>query len=161
MIHSICLDFESQINSDKEFFKALYFDEPVSFKEEEQDNINRMHAKLKDSIKEFQKKINVLLRQKTMKDIITYSLEIEKKLDLNQISKEIDGTEFNPEKYPGLLMKTKNPNATVLIFSNGKIVITDMKNISEADQVVDVVLKKIRKLGIEIHNPKIDLESTK
>jgi len=69
IIHSVCLDFESQLNSDKEMFKAFYLNELDSLKGEELDNINRMYAKLKASIKEFQKKISELLQEKTEKDI--------------------------------------------------------------------------------------------
>jgi len=62
-------EFESQLNSDKEMFKAFYLNELDSLKGEELDNINRMYAKLKASIKEFQKKISELLQEKTEKDI--------------------------------------------------------------------------------------------
>ncbi len=41
------------------------------------------------------------------------------------------------------------------------MVITDMKNTSEAKQVVDIVLKKIRKTGINISSPKSVIEIIK
>ena len=158
IIQSLCLDFESHLFSNKEIFKAFYINEMDSFTDEEQDDIKRINEDLKGNIKKFYNKINVLLKQKTMKNLITISLEIEKKLDLNQIAQEIEGVEFNPEKFPGLVMKIGNPSATILIFSNGKMVITDMKNTSEAKQVVDIVLKKIRKTGINISSPKSVIE---
>ncbi|MHA1193362.1 MAG: hypothetical protein ACTSP9_13915 [Promethearchaeota archaeon] len=161
IIQSLCLDFESHLFSNKEIFKAFYKNEIDSFTDEEQDDIKRINEDLKGNIKKFYNKINVLLKQKTMKNLITISLEIEKKLDLNQIAQEIEGVEFNPEKFPGLVMKIGNPSATILIFSNGKMVITDMKNTSEAKQVVDIVLKKIRKTGINISSPKSVIEIIK
>ncbi|MHA1374590.1 MAG: hypothetical protein ACTSR7_09855 [Promethearchaeota archaeon] len=161
IIHSLCLDFESHLNSNKEIFKALYINEMDSFTDEEQVDIKRTNEDLKANIKEFYNKLNILLRQKTMKNVITVSLEIENKLDLNHIAQEIEGVEFYPEKFPGLVMKIGNPSATILIFSNGKMVITDMKNTSEAKQVVDIVLKKIRKTGINISSPKSVIEIIK
>jgi len=161
IIQSLCIDFESQLNSNKEIFKALYINELDLFTDEEHVDIKRINEDLKASIKEFYNKTTVLLRQKTMKHVITVSLEIEKKLDLNQIAQEIEGVEFNPERFPGLVMKIGKPSATILIFSTGKMVITGMKNTSEAEQVVDIVLKKIRKVGINISNPKISVESIK
>lgn len=149
-IHSLCIDLESQFNSNKEIFKALYLNEMDSFEDEEHANIKRVHEGLIVNIKDFYNKIGVLLKIEFI-----VSLEIEKKLDLNLIAKEIEGIEFNPEKFPGLFMKIEKPSAKIIIFPKGKMVIKDMKKPSEVKQVVDIVLKKIQNLGINISNPKI------
>ena len=161
IIQSLCLEFESDLNSNKEMFKALYITEMDSLKDEEQDDVRRINEDLKVNIKKFYNKINLLLKQKKMKNLITVSLEIEKKLDLNQIAQEIDDVDFNPERFPGLVMKIENPNATIIIFSNGKMVITEIKDNSEAKQVVEKVIEKIRKIGINISSPKNVIEIIK
>ena len=83
----------------------------------------------------------------------TFNLE----LDLIQIAQKIKGAEFNPERFPGLIMKIEKPNATVLMFSNGKLMITDLKNTSEVDLVVDIIMEKLKNIGIIMPKPEITL----
>jgi transcription initiation factor TFIID TATA-box-binding protein len=88
-------------------------------------------------------------------------MEIEKKLDLIQIAKEIQGAEFNPKKFPGLVMKIEKPYATIILFSDGKLTITNLKNPSEVNIVIDIFIEKIRSIGIIIPRPKLTIESNK
>jgi len=76
---------------------------------------------------------------------------------LNQIAQKIEGAEFNPEKFPGLIMKSENPNVTIILFSKGRMVFTGLKRKSEAEQIVLKAINKIRKLGVNITNPKISI----
>jgi len=87
-------------------------------------------------------------------------MEIEKKLDLTQIAQGIQDAEFNPENFPGLIMKIEKPNATILMFSDGKLMITDLENPSKVDQVVDIIMEKLKNIGIIIPKPEITIEST-
>ncbi|MBY8989057.1 MAG: hypothetical protein KGD61_11435 [Candidatus Lokiarchaeota archaeon] len=161
IIRSLCLDFESQLSSTQDLFKALYINDLDSFADEEHADIKRINESLNAAIREFYKKINIVQHQKNAKHVITVSLEIEQKLDLNQIAQKIKGAEFNPERFPGLIMKSEIPSVTIILFSTGKMVITGLKTTSEANQVVDKAIKKIRKVGVEITNPKISIESIK
>lgn len=86
---------------------------------------------------------------------------MKKKLDLNQIAQKIEGAEFNPERFPGLIIKSQNPSATIILFSKGKMVITGLKRTSEAKQIVDKVINELREIGINLTNPKISIESIK
>jgi len=83
----------------------------------------------------------------------TLAIENEKKIDLNEIMKKESGAEYNPERFPGLILRVKNPKATVLVFTTGKLVITGMKKAEEKDVVVKKVLKIIKKTGIKKINP--------
>ncbi|NVM16373.1 MAG: hypothetical protein HWN80_01555 [Candidatus Lokiarchaeota archaeon] len=161
IIHSLFIDFETHLSSTENIFKALYINDLNSFSEEEIADIKRTNEDLKAIIKEFYKKINLVQNQKNAKHTITVSLEIEKKLDLNQIAQKIKGAEFNPERFPGLVMKSETPNVTIILFSTGKMVITGLKKTSEAEQVVDKAIKKIKYIGVNITNPKISIESIK
>jgi len=161
IIQSLCTDFETQLSSTKDIFKALYVIAQDSFSDEENTDIKRINEDLKVMLKEFYKKIVIVQRQKTTKHVITVSLEIEKKLDLNHIAQKIEGAEFDPEKFPGLVMKSENPSATIILFATGKMVISGLKRTSEAEQVVDKAINKIGELGINLTNPKISFESIK
>ena len=59
-IQSLCLDLDSQFNSNKEIFKALYISEIESFSDEDQVEIKRINENLKVIIKKFYDKINAI-----------------------------------------------------------------------------------------------------
>jgi hypothetical protein len=161
IVKELCIDLESQLSTTQDIFKALYITDLDSYSDEEQLDIKRTNQNLKVVIQEFYNKLNTVQYQKNVKHEITVSLEIEKKLDLNQIAQKIEGAVFNPEKFPGLIMKSENSSATIILFSKGKMVITGLKRTSEAEKTIDEVIKKFRKAGVEITNPKISIESIK
>ena len=63
-------------------------------------------------------------------------LKIEEKMDLNIIARKFSDVEYNPEPFPGLIMRVADPKATLLIFSTGKMVVTGLRDASEAAIVV-------------------------
>ena len=160
IILSICIDFETDLTSIKDIYKALYDKDLDSFSDEEQSDIEKISRILRTKIKELHKKIRILDSQKFTKVIFRGSMEIEKKLDLTQIAQGIQDAEFNPENFPGLIMKIEKPNATILMFSDGKLMITDLENPSKVDQVVDIIMEKLKNIGIIIPKPEITIEST-
>ncbi|MHA2005999.1 MAG: TATA-box-binding protein [Promethearchaeota archaeon] len=91
--------------------------------------------------------------------VATVVVEITEKIDLNQIARRHAEVEYNPERFPGLVMRIEKPRATILIFSTGKMVVTGLRKASEADRVVDKVVKNIRKAGIKLSNPEITIQN--
>ncbi len=73
-----------------------------------------------------------------------------KKIPLNKLVGEIENAEYEPEQFPGLVYRTKEPRAAALIFSSGKIVCTGAKNIELANVAIDKVVKRIRSVGISM-----------
>mgnify|MGYP006284112059 CR=1 FL=1 len=91
--------------------------------------------------------------------VATVSVEITEKIDLNQIARKHADVEYNPERFPGLVMRIEKPRATILIFSTGKMVVTGLRQASEAEKVVEKVVKNIRKAGIKVANPEITIQN--
>lgn len=91
--------------------------------------------------------------------VATVSVEITEKIDLNQIARKHAEVEYNPERFPGLVMRIEKPRATILIFSTGKMVVTGLRKATEAERVVDKVVKNIRKAGIKVSNPEITIQN--
>jgi len=89
--------------------------------------------------------------------VATVVVEITEKIDLNQIARRHAEVEYNPERFPGLVMRIEKPRATILIFSTGKMVVTGLRKATEADRVVEKVVKNIRKAGIKVSNPEITI----
>ncbi len=91
--------------------------------------------------------------------VATVVVEITEKIDLNQIARRHADVEYNPERFPGLVMRIEKPRATILIFSTGKMVVTGLRKATEANRVVDKVVKNIRKAGIKVSNPEITIQN--
>ena len=91
--------------------------------------------------------------------VATVVMEITEKIDLNQIVRKHEDAEYNPERFPGLVMRITEPKATFLIFSTGKMVVTGLRRADQASAGVKKVMKKIRKAGIEVSNPKITIQN--
>jgi transcription initiation factor TFIID TATA-box-binding protein len=89
----------------------------------------------------------------------TVEVDISEKIDLNKIVRKHEDAEYNPERFPGLVMRITEPKATFLIFSTGKMVVTGLRTADEASLGVKKVVKKIKKAGIEVSNPKITIQN--
>jgi len=89
--------------------------------------------------------------------VATVSVEITERIDLTQIARKLTDVEYNPERFPGLIMRIEKPKATILIFSTGKMVVTGMRRAAEAERVVNNVIKNVKKAGIKLSNPKISI----
>lgn len=77
-------------------------------------------------------------------------------LELKKIALYARNVEYNPRKFSAAVMKIKNPMATALMFSTGKVVITGLKN--EED-----ILKAYRRFGRilqKLHFPILNLTSS-
>nr|MDO8110636.1 TATA-box-binding protein [Candidatus Sigynarchaeota archaeon] len=72
------------------------------------------------------------------------------KIDLNVIARKYSDCEYNPERFPGLVMRVLDPKATILVFSTGKMVVTGLRAADEASAVVANVVKKLKQAKIDI-----------
>ena len=84
----------------------------------------------------------------------------EEKIDLNQTARKYTDCEYNPERFPGLVMRVEDPKATILIFSTGKMVVTGLRQAIEAPTVVDNVINKMKKAKVTINSkPEITIQN--
>jgi len=91
--------------------------------------------------------------------VATVVVDIVEKMDLNIIARKYPDVEYNPERFPGLVMRIVEPKATILVFSTGKMVVTGMRHAAEAPTVVEDVIKRISKCKIKISNPRIIIQN--
>lgn len=64
IIQAICINFVSKLKINKEFFKAVYFNDINLFPEEEHSNIKKISEKLQSIIKEIYEKVSISTHQK-------------------------------------------------------------------------------------------------
>jgi transcription initiation factor TFIID TATA-box-binding protein len=91
---------------------------------------------------------------------VVASVEVDAKIDLNLLARKQRDAEYNPEQFPGLMLRVKNPKATILVFNSGRMVITGLRRESEAERAVENVIAKIRRAGITVSGtPKITIQN--
>ena len=82
------------------------------------------------------------------------------RLPLEEMIKHLEGTEYEPEQFPGLVYRIKDPKAAILIFSSGKIVCTGARSITDVRKAVEKVAAMIRTLKIDVPKKyKIQIEN--
>ena len=57
-------------------------------------------------------------------------------LDLYRIASKIKEIEYEPEQFPGAILKFKKPKASLLLFKNGKVICAGAKNEKEISQAL-------------------------
>ena len=82
---------------------------------------------------------------------IVASTVFAEKLDLDMISQSLEEAEYEPEQFPGLIYRLKNPKTATLLFTSGKSNCTGAKNIEDVRKTIDIIAEKLRKLGMNIH----------
>jgi transcription initiation factor TFIID TATA-box-binding protein len=81
-------------------------------------------------------------------------------LDLNAIEDALEGAEYNPQQFPGLVYRLKEPKTATLLFRSGKVVCTGAKCYDDVVRAVTKVAKDIEKAGIFIDiTPKIEVQN--
>lgn len=71
-------------------------------------------------------------------------------LNLKQIVLHARNTEYNPKRFPAVIMRIKEPKSTALIFSSGKMVCTGTKSINNSKIAARKFGRIIQKLGFDI-----------
>ena len=91
-----------------------------------------------------------LIRENMIQDItltpkiqnIVATLDIKQKIPIDDISSKIAGAIYDPETFPGLILKGLH-SCSFLIFASGKIVITGAKSIEETTRSLFELLQKL------------------
>ncbi|GAF84543.1 unnamed protein product, partial [marine sediment metagenome] len=73
------------------------------------------------------------------------------KLDLDVIAKSLEEAEYEPEQFPGLIYRLKDPKTATLLFRSGKANCTGAKNIEDVRKTIDIIAEKLKKIGMDVH----------
>src|SRR3990172_11425813 len=84
---------------------------------------------------------------------IVISTSLEHDIPLIKLAEVLPNTEYNPEQFPGLVMRIKNPKTSALIFSSGKVVCTGAKSLKKVRESIMAIIKNIEKIKIKIKAP--------
>ncbi|HLD16012.1 MAG TPA: TATA-box-binding protein [Candidatus Nanoarchaeia archaeon] len=91
---------------------------------------------------------------------IVASTSLEKDIPLIKLAEALPNTEYNPEQFPGLVMRIKEPKTSALIFSSGKVVCTGAKSMAKVKESIKKIIQNIEKIKIKITvKPKITVQN--
>ncbi len=99
-------------------------------------------VKIKKEVKIHKKEIAVVN--------IVISSALEKDIPLEKMAATLSNTEYNPEQFPGLVLRIKEPKTSALIFSSGKIVLTGARTMEDVQKGIEAIIKQLKKLNINV-----------
>jgi transcription initiation factor TFIID TATA-box-binding protein len=81
-------------------------------------------------------------------------------IPLEKMAATLSNTEYNPEQFPGLVIRIKEPKTSALIFSSGKIVCTGARSMDKVEESIQKIIKSLEKIGIKIKiKPEVKIQN--
>jgi transcription initiation factor TFIID TATA-box-binding protein len=73
------------------------------------------------------------------------SYDLGKYININKltVTLNLENIEYEPEQFPGLVYRIKDPKIVVLIFSSGKIILTGGRNLEDVRRGLDILEQKL------------------
>lgn len=91
---------------------------------------------------------------------IVATVTLDQKLDLNAIARSVPNIEYDPEEFPGLILRLESPRLTALIFNSGKMVVTGAKSTQMLIKGFKHIMRIFVRHGIIIvGKPKIQIQN--
>ncbi|MCK4521783.1 MAG: TATA-box-binding protein [Nanoarchaeota archaeon] len=81
---------------------------------------------------------------------LVVTTNLKHKLHLEKIASTLSNTEYNPEQFPGLVMRTKEPKTSALLFTSGRVVCTGAKNLSGSKKAIHKIIDYLKKVKVKI-----------
>lgn len=104
--------------------------------------IDRIIEKIKEAGVDIKGKPEVIVQN------VVATANLNADLNLDAIAIGLDGTEYEPEQFPGLVYRMTDPKVVLLLFGSGKIVCTGAKSVEDAERAAKNVKKKLGDLGL-------------
>ena len=91
---------------------------------------------------------------------IVVSTSLEHDIPLEKMAAMLSNTEYNPEQFPGLVIRIKDPKTSALIFSSGKVVCTGARSMNKVEESIQKIIGSLEKINIKIKiKPKISIQN--
>lgn len=91
---------------------------------------------------------------------VVASTSLGEELDLQKIAYTLDEAEYEPEQFPGLIYRLKEPKTATLLFRSGKVVCTGAKSLEDVRKAINKVAQAVGSVGIPIiKHPEIEVQN--
>jgi len=75
---------------------------------------------------------------------IVASAALNAELDLYSIARDCENVEYEPEQFPGAILKLKDPKTSLLLFKNGKMICTGARSEADVYRAIDTAVRDIQ-----------------
>lgn len=75
---------------------------------------------------------------------IVASASLDGEINLYKAAHELDNVEYEPEQFPGAIIKLDEPETSLLMFKNGKIICTGGKSKEEVYNAVEKAVEQVK-----------------
>jgi len=105
-----------------------------------------------------------MIKKETKRDIkvvnIVVSTSLMHDIPLEKMAATLSNTEYNPEQFPGLVIRIKEPKTSALIFSSGKVVCTGARSMDKVEESIKKIIKSLEKINVKITiKPEIKIQN--
>jgi len=105
-----------------------------------------------------------MAKKETKRDIkvvnIVVSTSLKHDIPLEKMAATLSNTEYNPEQFPGLVIRIKEPKTSALIFSSGKVVCTGARSMEKVEESIKKIIKSLEKINVKITvKPEIKIQN--
>lgn len=81
---------------------------------------------------------------------IVVSTSLEHEIPLEKMAAVLSNTEYNPEQFPGLVIRIKDPKTSALIFGSGKVVCTGARSMEKVEESIQRIIESLKKINVNI-----------
>ncbi len=81
---------------------------------------------------------------------IVASSKIDTRLNLEEIAFALENAEYEPEQFPGLVYRIREPRVAFLLFSSGKIICTGAHTTDDVQTALKKLKKKLIEIGVDV-----------
>src|SRR3989338_4135591 len=103
----------------------------------------------KDKVKKAPKAEKETKRSITVVNIVI-STSLKHDIPLEKMAATLSNTEYNPEQFPGLVIRIKEPKTSALIFSSGKVVCTGARSMEKVNEAISKIIQSLQKINVKI-----------
>lgn len=87
-----------------------------------------------------------------IQNVVT-SATLNEKIDLERIATAVEDIEYEPEQFPGLVLRLEDPKTATLVFGSGKLVCTGAKSPEESRRAIYKIIELLKKENTPIPDP--------
>lgn len=91
---------------------------------------------------------------------VVATADLHQSLALDSVAKALRGSEYNPQRFPGVVYRLRKPKASALIFRTGKMVCTGARSAGQAKRGVGRIVEELKLNGFVILNkPEVTVQN--
>ena len=75
---------------------------------------------------------------------------IGREIDLQRLAIDLEGADYDPDNFPGIIHRLQGAKPTVLLFRSGKMVCTGGDSVTSMHNAFDIAFDRLRTLGIPV-----------